>query len=359
MIMAAGFPMLAAAILAGNIQAESAWKGQRTPWVLNDGAGTNKGLISWNRSRIVNAEKFLGKPLETATNAEQIKWIKEELRQYGLLDEFLNPNSTEDQLKRASYKYIGWGIEGDRWQQSSRIFAALQKGERGTYTPGMSSGMGRGNGNLNIAKKIAQEMNLQLTSFVRPGDPGYHGKGRAMDFQTVGSPGNRGTPSQLAYAQRMVSMYGSSLKQLIYTPLGFGIADGKQVPLSYWGRETNDEHYHHVHVAFAKGGRVSRPTKALIGEKGPEFIFDADTTKGLDQMMPNLLEHLNNAKNKKELSEVLRSYAGYENSSNQTIAVKLPPPKVIIKEVPVPTMNSGISIGGVGSDPFAGLAAAQ
>ena len=132
--MAEGFPMLAAAILAGNVQAESAWKGQRTPWVLNDGAGTNKGLISWNRSRIVNGEKFLGKPLETASNAEQVRWIKEELRQYGLLDEFMDPNRTEDQLKSDSYKYIGWGVEGDRWKQSARILAALEKGEQGTFT---------------------------------------------------------------------------------------------------------------------------------------------------------------------------------------------------------------------------------
>ena len=134
LFMAEGFPMLAAAILAGNVQAESAWKGQRTPWVLNDGAGTNKGLISWNRSRIVNGEKFLGKPLETASNAEQVRWIKEELRQYGLLDEFMDPNRTEDQLKSDSYKYIGWGVEGDRWKQSARILAALEKGEHGTFT---------------------------------------------------------------------------------------------------------------------------------------------------------------------------------------------------------------------------------
>lgn len=146
LFMAAGFPMLAAAILSGNVQAESGWKGQRTPWVLNDGAGTNKGLISWNRSRIVNAEKFLGKPLEKASNAEQVKWIKEELRQYGLLDEFMNPNSTEEQLKRASYKYIGWGIEGDRWKYSSRIFAALQRGDKGTYVPG-GQNIGAGSGN--------------------------------------------------------------------------------------------------------------------------------------------------------------------------------------------------------------------
>jgi murein DD-endopeptidase MepM/ murein hydrolase activator NlpD len=51
----------------------------------------------------------------------------------------MDPNRTESQLKSDSYKYIGWGIEGDRWAQSSRIFAALQKGERGTFEPAKSS----------------------------------------------------------------------------------------------------------------------------------------------------------------------------------------------------------------------------
>lgn len=134
LFMGEGFPPLAAAILSGNIQQESGWQGQRKPWVLNDGAGTNKGLISWNRSRIVGAEKFLGKPLETATNGEQVKWIKEELKQYGLLDEFMNPNATEDQLKSAAYKYIGWGDTGKRWDYSKQIYAALLRGEQGTFT---------------------------------------------------------------------------------------------------------------------------------------------------------------------------------------------------------------------------------
>ena len=61
--------------------------------------------------------------------------------------------------------------------------------------------------------------------------------------------------------------------------------------------------------AMAVGGRVSKPTWALIGEKGKEFVFDADTTKGIDQMMPGLLEHLNAAKTKPQLASILSSYS--------------------------------------------------
>jgi hypothetical protein len=229
LLMAAGFPPLAAAILSGNIQAESGWKGQRTPWVLNDGAGTNKGLISWNRSRIVNAEKFLGKPLETASNAEQVRWIKEELRQYGLLDEFMDPTRTEQQLKNDSYKYIGWGIEGGRWKYSAQIFAAIQRGEQGTYAPPSAPAERRTSGYApskpglfnaieyitgdrshpnyradhggtnyhehmafrTSAKKEAAKRTLINAGFVtgseyRPGDPGYHGIGLALDVPFYG-----------------------------------------------------------------------------------------------------------------------------------------------------------------------------
>jgi hypothetical protein len=218
LFMAAGFPPLAAAILAGNVQAESGWKGQRTPWVLNDGAGTNKGLISWNRSRIVNAEKFLGKPLETASNAEQIKWIKEELKQYGLLDEFMNPQSTEAQLKDASYKYIRWGIEGDRWKYSRQIYAAIERGEQGTYQPPSSQSKGRfsaieyitgdrshpnyradhggGNYHEHVAFRTSEEKERAKRALIdagfvtgseyRPGDSGYHGRGLALDVPFYG-----------------------------------------------------------------------------------------------------------------------------------------------------------------------------
>jgi hypothetical protein len=229
----------------------------------------------------------------------------------------MDPNRTEAQLKSDSYKYIGWGIEGDRWKYSSRIYSALQRGERGSYIPSTTATLGTGSGSLSTAKSLAESMGLQLTSYVRPGDSGYHGKGRAMDFQTVGAPGNTGTPSQLAYAQKMVSQYGTNLKQLIYTPLGFGIANGKRVGLDYWGDKTNSEHYHHVHVAFNKGGKVKGKMgidqiRAMLTHG--EFVLDVDSTTALEKNFPGFLDALNKA-NYEGAIKVLRSYAQYEQGS--------------------------------------------
>jgi len=109
-------------------------------------------------------------------------------------------------------------------------------------------------------------------------------------------------------------------------------------------------------TGYLKGGRVLKPTFATLAEDGrPEFVFDADTTRGLDSLTPNLLDHLNAAKTKPQLMGVLQSYAGYENMGMQDIIVELPEPELI--PVPVP-MNRGTSsfIGGSNSDPYESLA---
>jgi hypothetical protein len=63
----------------------------------------------------------------------------------------------------------------------------------------------------------------------------------------------------------------------------------------------------------------------MIGEKGPEFVFDANTTAGLDKLAPQLLEKLNFASTKPQLASILQSYAPYDASaSSQTIVVQSP-----------------------------------
>ena len=182
-------------------------------------------------------------------------------------------------------------------------------------------------GSLQDAKRIAESLGVPLYSHMRPGDPGYHGSGRAMDFSNdaVG----KGTPEQLRLAQTLVQKYGKTAKEIFYTPLGFSIKDGKKVsPID------PANHYHHVHVAFEKGGKVHGLTKAILGEKGPEFVLDANTTAALEQNYPGFLDALNKADYKESL-KVLSDYASYYNpKSTSTIMLQ----KVIVeKPVPVPT----------------------
>tara|TARA_R110000868_G_scaffold410837_1_gene700416 strand:- start:1 stop:2814 length:2814 start_codon:yes stop_codon:yes gene_type:complete len=322
LFMSEGFPMLAAAILAGNVQAESAWKGQRTPWVLNDGAGTNKGLISWNRSRIVNAEKFLGKPLETASNAEQVRWIKEELRQYGLLDEFMDPNRTESQLKSDSYKYIGWGIEGDRWTQSTRIFAALQKGEQGTFIPGS---MDTGD---NLAKGKQRK---GFPTGYPPSRPGLFdvieyitGDRRHSNFDLE----DHGTPAN--YHDHIAFSSIANKERAKRALIASNIQIGSEL-------RPGDRGYHGINLAIdIRGGQWGG--SGAIGET--EFAGSRKVRKVLGLREGGYIEPVRNKRNTKSL----QSFASYDNSGSQVIYVKLPKPTVVPVPMPIPMGAGGGSI---------------
>ena len=123
--------------------------------------------------------------------------------------------------------------------------ARLSKLETKFSTPSIG-GLGGGSigGGVDAITPIAQQFGLQMTSGYRPGDPGYHGANRARDFSNGTGP----TPQMMQFAQQMASSYGSSLKELIYTPLGFSIKNGQIVPPYAQG-----SHYNHVHVAYATG----------------------------------------------------------------------------------------------------------
>jgi hypothetical protein len=137
------------------------------------------------------------------------------------------------------------------------------------------------------------------------------------------------TPQQMAFAQEIIKRYGTSIAQLIYTPLGFSIENGRRVaPMAA------SSHYNHVHVAFAKGGKVHGFTRAILGEKGPEFVIDADSTRALEENYPGFLNALNKSNYQGALN-VIRSYASYEQGATIRAIVdeKLIP-------VPVPVGSS-------------------
>lgn len=107
----------------------------------------------------------------------------------------------------------------------------------------MGGGDPRGGGGGPIGMK-ASAMGLTMTSHMRPGDPGYHGIGRAWDYSNSTGP----TPEMHRFATWLATNYGGNLKELIYTPLGYSIKDGQRVPAF-----AKDTHYNHVHVAYGMG----------------------------------------------------------------------------------------------------------
>jgi hypothetical protein len=127
-------------------------------------------------------------------------------------------------------------------QQTNARLATL---ETKFTSPTMPGGLGGASaGGVDAFTSVAQGFGLQMTSGYRPGDPGWHGANRARDYSNGTGP----TSQMMQFAQSLASTYGSSLKELIYTPLGYSIKDGQIVP-----PYAQNSHYNHVHVAYALG----------------------------------------------------------------------------------------------------------
>jgi hypothetical protein len=137
LIMQQGVPKVGAAYLAGNIQQESAWNGQRS-WgeVMGDGSDRNGGLVSWmdgvahNNFRLTKIENYLGKNIKAASDVEQIKAMLWEMKNDypGAYQTFMNTNASQGDLIAASKAYWGYGHEGPRYQYAEQIRKGLKKG---------------------------------------------------------------------------------------------------------------------------------------------------------------------------------------------------------------------------------------
>lgn len=101
-----------------------------------------------------------------------------------------------------------------------------------------------------IAQAASAAPALKVTSTDRPGDPGWHGKGKAVDF----SNGSDDTPEMQHFASWIAATWGSGTLELIHSPFAHNIKDGKDVGDGFglYGANTMAEHRNHVHWAVPK-----------------------------------------------------------------------------------------------------------
>jgi hypothetical protein len=109
----------------------------------------------------------------------------------------------------------------------------------------------------------AKQFNLHVVSGLRPnsitvsGNHSLHETGFAVDLN--GAPAD-----MLAFAKYAAAHWGSRLEELIHTPMGFGVKNGQQVGLSFWGAAVNAQHFDHVHLAD-----TDPPDAAHLDDAGP------------------------------------------------------------------------------------------
>jgi hypothetical protein len=109
-------------------------------------------------------------------------------------------------------------------------------GAQGALAPFAAAGRGFG-------LSVTSGRRSGAAAITSSGNPSFHGTGEAID--QAGPPGR-----MLAYFRQMKARYGSRLAELIYTPGGIGIRNGR--PHRYTGKVAA-EHFDHVHLAYDTG----------------------------------------------------------------------------------------------------------
>ena len=77
----------------------------------------------------------------------------------------------------------------------------------------------------------------------------------------------------------------------------------------------------HGDLAYAEGGEtLATPHMALIGEKGKEFVVDADSYEPIERMLPGLFDAINEAEGEDAIA-ALMAYTDYERPQQQQLAM--------------------------------------
>ena len=94
----------------------------------------------------------------------------------------------------------------------------------------------------------------RINSTFRPGDPGYHGRNKAIDFGYGSGPGGNGSAGLASINRFLHDRVGGNLAELIYDGIGDDRADLKNGrPLTY-NAGTRAAHKNHVHAAVYHQG---------------------------------------------------------------------------------------------------------
>lgn len=172
-------------------------------------------------------------------------------------------------------------VEGDSSDLRGSIQSLTNAMERSLVTGGTAgAGAIAGSGWQPIWNYVkARVPQARINSTYRPGDPGRHGRGLAVDFGYGSGPGGAGSAGLALINRVLHDGIGGSLAELIYDGIGDDRPDLRGGRPHTYSRSTQLQHANHVHAAREKGGPVWPGQNFLVGEAGPEIArFDAPGT---------------------------------------------------------------------------------
>ena len=338
-----GFTPEASAGVIGNLMQESGVN----PKSRQLGGGPGRGIMQWTESErwasLSAWAKNSGKDpwaLET-----QVEWMVKEMKSYGTYNRIKGVSSYKKSVEifEKEMERAGTPNYPRRYQFAADALASFSSGAGGGG--GMELGKGYGSEGSKIAGELGRFIKTKLKApdnfsqvHRHPEHPPYslssghssgslHYQGRAVDIGAY----TREQGPILSVISQFNKMKGIKPVQLLH------------------GRNEPGGHSDHVHVAYAKGGMVDGVTYAMLGERGREFVIDADSTAALEDNFPGFLGAVNKA-NYEGALQVLRNYAYYEYGAGQEVVVEESEPEIVYLPMPMPQQSVVGSSGGSGSD---------
>ncbi len=143
----------------------------------------------------------------------------------------------------------------------------------GGAVPGRGGSLGSNYSQLFGAIKAAFPQ-ARLNSGFRPGDPGYHGRGKAADIGLTGVAGGAGNSFMARVNQWLYDNHRGSLAELIYNGLGDNRPNVKNSRDFAYSAGTQAQHRNHVHAAVYDQGGPLYPglTMAYNGTGKTEWV---------------------------------------------------------------------------------------
>lgn len=123
----------------------------------------------------------------------------------------------------------------------------------------------------------------RMNSTFRPGDPGYHGRGKAIDFGFGSGPGGAGSAGLASINRFLHDRVGGNLAELIYDGIGDDRPDIKNGRPHTYNAGTRAEHRNHVHAAvYDQGGVMGHGTAGINLSGFPERVLNPRETAAYD-----------------------------------------------------------------------------
>lgn len=339
-LMSQGLTAAQAAGVAGNLQQESGFN-------PNADNGSHHGIAQWDKqNRWPRVSAYISSiGMDPNTLEGQLVGLKWEAEQRGDWKQIQSAGSVQDSaLKWLERFEISGEKPGSAGFENRMTNANSLLSKYGNYVP-------MGGGLVTTSGSLKQYITGDPSSPNYSSDHGgsnYHDhlafKSNAAALKAFDFFKSKGF---IVTEMKGRTSVGSHWGPDHYSGLAFDIP-GSQVPvgqeqgLSKRVRATLSEFQ--SLKAMAKGGLVRGMTRAIIGERGPEFVLDSDTTTALEKTFPGFLNALNKA-NHNDAIQILRDYASYESGSEEEIIVQQPSPEIVYLPMPI-TMGTGMSFGG-------------